>query len=1173
MADRTVSVQLTLKNDGFVAGLKQANRQAKDFTDGLSKNVKKNKGDLDTMARGFGVVGLAAGAGIAIAVKKFADFDQAMSNVKAATHETAGNMAELREAAIKAGKDTAFSATEAAAGIENLAKAGVSTKHILGGGLAGALDLAAAGELGVADAAEVAATAMTQFKLEGKDVPHIADLLAAGAGKAQGEVSDMAMALKQGGLVASQMGLSIEETTGTLAAFASAGLIGSDAGTSFKQMLLQLANPSDKAARTMKELGINVYDAQGAFMGVAPLAEQLKTKLGSLSEEQRNSALATIFGSDAIRAASVLYSNGAAGIADWTTKVNDQGFAAETAAIKTDNLKGDIERLGGSIDTALIQQGSGANDALRAIAQGAGLLVDGIGNLPENVSKVGLALSAIATVGGLGAAGLLKAASAASEAREAWQNLGKTGKTLTLSMGAVGVAITAGLILYGAFTKKNAEAKQKAEDLRQTLDEQTGAITGNTRAYVANQLAQSGLAQKAKDFGLSLSTVTDAALGNQTAMDAVARSLNDVIAMNEAFASGLSGAQGLTEGQAQGFRDNADAARELRESLLGTNKQLTEAQKQQKLAAEGAKEHKTAQQLQADAVKKANEQIKEETQSLDDLIDKMHTASGEALALSGAQINYQEALADATKAVEENGKSVDKRTGKLRLNTAEGRSNQKALNDLAEATNDQTDAMLKNGKSNDQVRKTSEAARKKFVEVARQMGLSKAEADKLSKAYIDIPAKVDTKVTNTSAAAKKAAEDYKTNGLDKLPKSVPTQVSITNLHQSKKDVADFATHVTQTLRGIKDEAIRVNLAYTSSLGKNPLNQKKVGYATGGPVFGAGTSTSDSIPAMLSNDEHVWTAREVQAAGGHGAVKKMRQGVLKGYAAGGDVHIGINASTPSATTVQGIADDVARFYGQEIAKKSQEVLTVGGPPGSVQTFRGKRLNARTIAMLLNAERILGARFRITQGSYSTSVAASAGTHAGGGAMDTDGPRGWGAAVAALRKANFAAWHRTPSQGPWGHHIHSIAIGDSSASPAAKRQVQSFLSGGDGLGGRSTSQKATTSGGLGYATSKQRFAEGGPVNGYRDGGWLMPGEYGYNETREPEVVLNKPQLADLAPAIDYDQLANSMLRAMNSAGVGTMYATIPIEVGGEVRRVVRTEVKTMNREAARSYDIGG
>jgi TP901 family phage tail tape measure protein len=162
----------------------------------------------------------------------------------------------------------------------------------------------------VGEAAEIAATAMTQFGLSGKDVPHIADLLAAGANKAQGSVHDLGYALKMGGLVGHQFGLSVDETTGTLAAFASAGLIGRDSGTSFKTMLLHLANPTAKTRDLMKELGINVYDAQGKFIGITQLAEVLRTKLAGLTEAQRNQALAQIFGTDAIRGANVLYRQG-----------------------------------------------------------------------------------------------------------------------------------------------------------------------------------------------------------------------------------------------------------------------------------------------------------------------------------------------------------------------------------------------------------------------------------------------------------------------------------------------------------------------------------------------------------------------------------------------------------------------------------------------------------------------------------------------------------------------------------------------------------------------------------------------------------------------------------------------------------------------------------------------
>ena len=369
MTDRTVVYRITSDVTGLLAGTRAGAASLRKMGDdalGATKKGGKFADNLDAMGINAGTAAFAVGTTMVVAA---ANFDQAMSNVQAATHESAANMDALRQAALDAGAQTAFSATEAAAGIENLAKAGVSTKDILGGGLSGALDLAAAGQLEVADASEIAATALTQFRLSGEDVPHVADLLAAGAGKAQGEVSDLSYALKQSGLVASQMGLSIEETTGTLAAFASAGLLGSDAGTSFRTMLLRLSNPSKKSAELMADLGINAYDAQGNFVGMASVAGQLQTALQDKTQAERDSALATIFGSDAIRAASVLYEQGSDGVEAWTNNVNDAGYAAETAAIKMDNLKGDIEALKGALETAFIEGGGGSQGGLRGLTQ------------------------------------------------------------------------------------------------------------------------------------------------------------------------------------------------------------------------------------------------------------------------------------------------------------------------------------------------------------------------------------------------------------------------------------------------------------------------------------------------------------------------------------------------------------------------------------------------------------------------------------------------------------------------------------------------------------------------------------------------------------------------------------------------------------------------------------
>ena len=372
-----------------------ANDKAAKSTDKLGTAAERSSSRINKLA----TVGVGVALALGGAIAKFAEFDATMSQAAASSGATGAELESLRNAAINAGKDTKYSATEAAQGITELSKAGVSTADILGGGLTGALSLASAGQIGVADAAEIASTALTQFNLKGGQVGHIADLLAAGANKAQGGVGDLGAALKQAGLVASQTGLSVEETTAGLTSFAAAGLIGSDAGTSFKSMLQRLTPQSKQAKEAMDELGISAYDSQGQFIGLEKFAGNLRGALQDLTPEQRNSALATIFGSDAVRAASVIYNNGAAGIRKWTDEIDQQGYAAAQAAQLTDNLQGDIERLGGALETAFISAGSGGNDALRTLTQTAGSLVDVIGQVPGPVLLSAAALTTLALVG------------------------------------------------------------------------------------------------------------------------------------------------------------------------------------------------------------------------------------------------------------------------------------------------------------------------------------------------------------------------------------------------------------------------------------------------------------------------------------------------------------------------------------------------------------------------------------------------------------------------------------------------------------------------------------------------------------------------------------------------------------------------------------------------------
>jgi TP901 family phage tail tape measure protein len=395
MVDRTVKVSLVASVNGYIDGMNRAQRATRELSNDAQAKLAAQREAFTAVGRSALAVGVLAVAGVALAIKKFADFDQAMSSVAAVTQETTENMALLRAAALDAGGRTIYTATEAANAIEQLGKAGLSTADILGGALAGSLSLAATEQMDVARAAEITATTLKQYGLAGTDASHVADVLAAAAGKALGSAEDLAQGLKFVGPVAASMGVSLEETAGALALFADRGLVGEQAGTSLRGVLASLTSPSHQAGVELQYLGVHLYDAQGNFAGLANVAEQLSRVYSDMSDEQRDASLGLIFGNAQVTAARVLFDAGGAAVQRYTDEVNDAGYAARVAGDRMDNLKGDIEKLGGAFDTALIQTGTGANDVLRQLTQSATFLVDTVGGLPTPVLAAGLAVGRV----------------------------------------------------------------------------------------------------------------------------------------------------------------------------------------------------------------------------------------------------------------------------------------------------------------------------------------------------------------------------------------------------------------------------------------------------------------------------------------------------------------------------------------------------------------------------------------------------------------------------------------------------------------------------------------------------------------------------------------------------------------------------------------------------------
>ena len=919
MADRNVKVVLSLISAGYESGMAkakaatdslatstkgmdaaeksaaQASQKAAQEAQALAEKRKQAAADVSTAMLTAGVALL---AGVGMVNKSFTDFDRAMSHVEATGVGTGATMDALRDKAIELGASTSFSASEAAQGIEELAKAGLGAGDILSGGLAGALDLAAAGTISVASAAEITAVTLKQFGLEGSQAAHVSDLLAAGANEAVGGVQDIGAALNMAGTVAAQYGVSIEETVGSLAMFASNALVGSDAGTSFKQMLLQLAAPTGAARRMLDEYNISAYDAQGNFVGMESLAGQLKTQLGGLSQEQQNAALKTIFGADAIRTATVLMKEGAEGVREWTAKVNQQGYAADMAKTKLNNLAGDVEGLGGAFESAFIRSGSGVNGFLRGAVQGLTGFVNLVASLPAPVLATGTAIAGLAGAALVGAGGFIKIVQTGAELRESVSTLREAFPRLDAAIGKVGwkkaaisaAVLTTALVAQQAAAQANAASFDRltvsAEDLSaivlktgdvgKSLD---GAFTLKTQGVF------SGVTTEVDGLGAALQRVLRADPGQQfedffngmlTGGSAAGQMSKQFAELDKSLASLSAG--GSASQAAAIFDEVARAAADQGISVgeLAALFPSYAAALKQSAGASGAA--KTGADLLAGSLGEVSD---EGTAALDALVE----LGEKMLKLSGSQMGYEASLDDATAAIKEHGKAVLDASGGIDISTEKGRALKGALDDVASSSLSVIDGMVKAGEETGKTSAFQQRAAQDFIATATAMGMGQAQAIELARRYELIP---DAVVTAVSAPGAKLSDQQArelTSALMAVPALTSAQVLAPGARPSKSDVDAFVSSVgrvpgvttaqintlaslygvdqaRQALASLRDKTVYVNVV---SLQRSTRMDKPV--ADGGLFVGAGLEQRFAAGGFMGSFQGQQS--QIRPAGGTG----------------------------------------------------------------------------------------------------------------------------------------------------------------------------------------------------------------------------------------------------------------------------------------------------------------
>lgn len=768
--NKNIVIRLMADTASYEAAMTRAGSTAKTVASGMENTGRKSA----LIASGMTAAGLAVAAFGVAAVKMAADFDQQMSTVQANTGATSAQMDQLRAAAIEAGASTVYSASDSADAINDLGKAGMSVTDILTGGLSGALNLAASDGMAVGDAAEYMANALSMFHLKGSQASQVADTLAAGAGKAVGNVSDFGEALNNCGAQANSFGMNIQETTGVLALFAQNGTIGAEAGTQLNSMLMKLAAPSAEASNTMKELGISAYDAQGHFVGMANFAGQLQKAEKNLTDEQRNQANATIFGSYAIKAANYLYEAGESGVNKWTKAVSESGYAAEQAAAKNNNLKGDLENLSGSMESLMISVGEGAQGPLRKMVQGLDTLVDAFAGLPSGAQQIIVVMASLAGVFGavhkaagnlngststmanniglaidpiqrvktaLGSAqtafDLFKGSSmSASEQMEAFGTSASKAQLKTAGFKAVGssvmnllggpwgIALTVAGVALSAFISRQQKAKEAAEQLQSALE--SGSNISETIAGAYQDMSSGGvkLTTWLDKAGISLTDMTSAAMGNEAALKRVNKQIKEI--------------------DKPGIGGTAAAA--IKKALKEESKAYDDASKKANEKSKAAKNAVDADGKSASAAKEAASANKElgssasdASSQIDDLVQALFGLESGNLTADQAVDQLNQKIGELSDTCKDNGVVFDQSGNLLDRFSEQGTKTKQALEDIASSAQNAAEKILKQGEStgfsSDEIERANgvlQDARDAIIRQAEASGMSEQAANALA---------------------------------------------------------------------------------------------------------------------------------------------------------------------------------------------------------------------------------------------------------------------------------------------------------------------------------------------------------------------------------------------------------------------------------------------------------
>lgn len=394
----SLNIKLGLDVGQFSNGLAGADSALGKFASALQQQFKAIEAQMTRIG-----VGLTAALTVPFALmskgaaKTAGDFESAMNRVHAALRPlTPRQLERLKAAALELGPAVGMSATQAAEAIETLGLAGMGVEAILGGGLKQTLVMAKANLGGVEESAGLATDVLRQFNLVSGDLPMIVQQVTGALDTSKFGFADFQLAVAQGGAVAGSAGLSFQEFATAISATSAQFASGSDAGTSFKAFIVGLKGNSDEAKRVIEQLGLKFFDAQGKFLGLGNAAEQLRAKVGVLSDQSKGMALTTLFGTDGMRTAIALMQAGRAEL-DKIAEAIGKTDVQEKLAIQMQGLNQAFINLSNAAERLKVALGdAGLLAVFTGVTAAIGGMIGFLADLPSGFHTVYLAVGLLA---------------------------------------------------------------------------------------------------------------------------------------------------------------------------------------------------------------------------------------------------------------------------------------------------------------------------------------------------------------------------------------------------------------------------------------------------------------------------------------------------------------------------------------------------------------------------------------------------------------------------------------------------------------------------------------------------------------------------------------------------------------------------------------------------------